>query len=96
MNNTLPPLPPSKLDVVMVKESGDLGLAFPALVLIVAVAVFLAGCSGPSKTQYAKLLHECRVSNRERVKIIKAYEAAECKTNPEQPMGALNFGEAGH
>ena len=69
-----------------------------ALFLSLSAIMTLSGCasSGPSKDRFKELLHECREANRERVRIIKEYEALGCSSNPEQSFGTVNFGEAGH
>jgi hypothetical protein len=41
--------------------------------LIVAV-VALSACAGPSKARYVELLHECRVANREHLRMVKEYD----------------------
>lgn len=42
--------------------------------LICLVALFFAGCAGPSRARYAELLHECRESNREHLRMIQLYD----------------------
>lgn len=77
------------------------GLALIAIGIGFVLVAACCGCAasskaGPSKARYADLLHECREANRERARLIKEYERANCATNPEQNFGAVNFGEAGH
>lgn len=68
-------------------------IGFAVIVLgVVCAIVSLHGCAGPSKGQYKKLLHECRVANRERARIIR--EAYNCNLSDQQ-MGSIDFGEAG-
>ena len=67
---------------------------FLKLVLLTAV-VILTACSGPSKAQYVKLLHECREANREHLRMIKEYDAANCDSRPEQGFGTVEMGIGG-
>ena len=47
-------------------------------VLALAVAAALAACSGPSKARYTELLHQCRQANREKLRMLKEYDASTC------------------
>ena len=47
--------------------------------ILMAVAVTLSACAGPSKNQLRQLLHECREVNREHLRMIKAYDAEVAK-----------------
>lgn len=69
-----------------------------ALFLAFAALMTLSGCgtTGPSKARLRELLAQCRDANRQRVKVIKEYEAADCRVNPAQDFGTINFGEAGN
>lgn len=91
----------------IMNKLGKAGMA-----VAVTIALFLAGVAlgsltgcaaapkaeeaGISKARLRELLSQCREANRERVRIIKEYEAADCKTNPAQDFGTINFGEAGN
>ncbi len=69
-----------------------------ALFIAFATLMIMSGCAspGPSKERLRDLLSQCREANRQRVRIIKEYEAADCRVNPEQDFGTINFGEAGN
>lgn len=59
-----------------------IGLSVLVLGIVCAI-VSLHGCAGPSKDQYKKLLHDCRISNRERARVIKEIqEQKEASKNP--------------
>jgi hypothetical protein len=64
-----------------------------AVLLLAALSV---GCAGPSKARLHALLGQCREQNRERTRIIKAYEQSHCIVHPEQEAGRLEFDEAGY
>lgn len=60
-----------------------------------ALALVSFGCAGPSRKQYAHLLHECREHLREYQRVVKSFED-HCQLGPEQASGVIGFGEAGH
>jgi len=62
---------------------------------LLAVALLTCGCAGPSKARYAELLHECRESNREHLRMLHEYEKMQCKSHPEQAHGMAEFGLGG-
>lgn len=66
-----------------------------AAVGVAAVAVALMGCAGPSKARLKVLLHECRDSNRERLRMLREYENMNCSSHPEQTAGSLEMGLGG-
>jgi len=51
--------------------------------------------AGPSRERYAELLGECRVANREHLRMLKAYETMACRAHPEQANGAAEMGLGG-
>ena len=63
---------------------------------ILLLAALAVGCVGPSKARVKVLLMECREQNRERARIIKAYEQSHCIVHPAQEAGRLGFDEAGY
>lgn len=60
----------------------------PAAAALVLAAA-LGACAGPSKARLHDLLGQCREANRERGRMLKAYEDMDCKAHPEQTFGAL-------
>ena len=74
------------------------GLALIAIGLLALAVAFLAGCAGPSRKQYAVLLHECRESNREHLRLYKACEERLVVNGvpvPEQTSGSVEMGLGG-
>jgi hypothetical protein len=66
--------------------------------VLCAVAFVLSGCAGPSRKQYAALLHECRELNREHLRLYKACEERLVVNGipvPEQAAGAAEAGLGG-
>jgi hypothetical protein len=69
------------------------------LVLAAFLALpLLAGCvaTGPTRSQYANLLRQCREINREHLRMLKEYERLHCESNPEQQHGAVEMGLGGY
>ena len=71
-------------------------IAFVVALVALCFGLILVGCAGPSKSRLKVLLSECREQNRERARIIKAYEQSHCIVHPEQESGKLGFDEAGY
>lgn len=61
--------------------------------ILICLCLSLTACAGPSKARYKELLHECRIQNRERARIIEEYRKG---FNPEQSYSVVNFNEAGY
>ena len=75
------------------------GIALISIGLLALAVALLAGCSGPSRNQYAILLHECRESNREHLRLYKACEERLVVNGvpvPEQSRGSAEMGLGGY
>jgi hypothetical protein len=73
------------------------------LLALAAAVLWITGCAGPSRAQYARLLHECREANREHLRMLREYDGIDCRNDrgepigrPEQGAGTVEMGLGGY